>query len=109
MTFPFSSKTCVIPIFLPSNPLSTVCLFEGLCLNLDVNARRDVQFRQRIHRFGGRFEHINETLMSSNLKLFTRLFVHVGRAKDCVPLDTSGKRYRSFYPCARALGGLHDL
>src|SRR5437016_10867669 len=117
MMSPFSSKSCVIPIFFPIMPIMRLRSFQGgahpafrgiaaadavapgsdpdphsagaraaapsagprgpaSSLDLDVDARRDVELLQRFHGLARGPRDVDEPLVNADLELLARLLVH---------------------------------
>ena len=52
------------------------------CLDLYINTGRQIQFHQRVDRFGGWVEDVHKTLVCPDLELLTRLFINVRGSQD---------------------------
>src|SRR6476646_3402903 len=103
-TSPLSSKSCVIPTFLPRIPVTfaismvlrelyqlkltaerrRLLVFLAKSLDLDVHTRRQIELHQSIYSLLRRLENIEQTLVGANLKLLTRFLVHVRRTQHAV-------------------------
>src|SRR6266404_5912863 len=110
-TRPSSSNTCVMAIFRPISPSTTMPSAPFLLerLDFDFDARRQIELHQRVHRLRGRVEDVQEPLVGANLELLARLLVDVRRAVHGVLVDPRRERDRTGHPRARALGRRHDL
>src|SRR5688572_14499806 len=103
---PISPVTMSSPVQRP-NDLSPVVLAERL--DLDVDASRQVELHQRVHRLRRRLEDVDQPLVGADLELLARLLVDMRRAQHR-PLVLRGRqRDRSCEPGARALRCLDDL
>src|SRR5690606_2098125 len=114
-TRPASSKICVIPIFLPRIAL-------GISLHLlriehagarsqpdlDVDARREVEPHQGVHRLGRRVQDVDKTLVDAHLELLPGVLVNVRRTQHRKQRPLRRKWDRPRHPGAGALGRLHD-
>src|ERR1035438_6693691 len=137
-TSPFSSKTCVMPIFLPRIPvtamsssphhamlihrsagtlqrasnceLSTVrCQLFLKRLDLNIDAGRKIELHQRVHRLLRRFENVDQTLVRPNLEGLAGLLVHVRRTQHAVLVFDRWQGNRACHCCSGALGRLHNF
>src|SRR5688572_19103488 len=107
-----SSSICVMPSFLPSNPLvindplrsgecHTQCGRLGLThseFNFNIDAGSEIQLHEGVHRFRSRLHDIHQTLVRSDFKLLTRLFIRMRR-----PLN------RKFLNACRQRNWTHDF
>src|SRR5579863_9610239 len=97
---PFSRKICVMPTFLPSIALTIsrysalLRMFLAKCLDLDIDARRQIQLGQIFHRLRRRLEDVDQALVSANLKLLARLLVRMRRAQHGVFVFRRGQGNR---------------
>ena len=66
-----------------------------LDFNLDLNAGGKFDAHQRIHNFLGRFDDVDQSLVSAILELLTAILVLVHCAEDRDDLLLSGKRDRT--------------
>src|SRR6266511_4052566 len=73
---PAASKTRVIPSFLPINPVMALLDFD-----FHVDARREVELGQRVHRLRPRVEDVDQPLVRLQLELLTALLVDVRAAQ----------------------------
>src|SRR6185312_2812458 len=87
-------------------PTSNVQLFH---LDLHVDARRQIQLGQRVHRLGARIEDVDHALVCLELELFARLLVDVRRPEDRPPLRLRRQRNRAGHLRARLLRRPHDV
>src|ERR1700736_6280089 len=101
-TSPLSVKTFVMPSLRPM-----IC-FISLCLELNVDAGRQIQMHQRVHRLRRRLEDVDEALVRADLEMLAALLVHVRRTKHACALDLSRQRHRARDESACALGRLDD-
>src|SRR4051794_13472286 len=125
-TSPFSSYSCVIPIFLPKIPLTIVssphhppvadcrCYELFLCgliegLDLNIHACGKVELHQRIDRLLRGLEDVEQTLVGADLELLARLLVHVRAAQNAVLVLHRGQWNRPSDLSAGALCRFHDL
>src|SRR5437763_3629049 len=115
-----SSKTWVMPSLVPRIPL--ICLSDmglvtlrptwvQLCraqrlLDVDVDARRQINAHERVHRLGRRVENVDQTLVRAHLEVLARVLVLVWRADDAVDVLLGWQRHRPDDPSAGARHGL---
>src|SRR5690242_1399851 len=78
-------------------------------LDLDVDARRNVELLQRFHRLGTRSRDVDQALVDPDLELLTRLLVHVRAAEDRVDRLLRGQRHRARGQGTGATRRTHDL
>src|SRR5262245_40267304 len=78
-------------------------------LDLDVDARRQVQLHERVQRLLRRLEDVEQALVRANLELLARLLVHVRRAQHGELVDLGRQRHGAGDAGPGALGGVHDL
>src|ERR1039458_1441359 len=113
-----STKTLGAP---PGRPLGTAFLFLRLgweyCppaaritlssllkrLDLDIDASRQIELHQRIHRLLGRFENIDQPLVRADLEGLARLLVHVRRTQHAILVLDRRQGNRAGYRCSGAL------
>src|SRR5262245_21395330 len=81
----------------------------ALELDLDVDARRQIELHQRVHGLRRRIDDVGQPLVGAHLELLAALLVDVWRAVDGERLDLGRQRDRPAHLGARALGGIHDL
>lgn len=74
------------------NQIGTLPLWK-LQFDFNVHARRQIQAHERVNRFAARFQHINESFVRANFKLFARIFVNECAANDREFFDFSRQRY----------------
>src|SRR5208337_4357913 len=116
MSRPVSSKTWVMPVFLPISPIipqllalnaaASVCRMlakpgraftasqlrrRPLLLDLHVDAGGQLQLHERVHDIGRRIDDIDQALVRPHFELLPRFLVNVGRAKDRVLVDARGQ------------------
>src|SRR6266849_4465604 len=110
-TSPLSSKSCVIPTFLPKIPVTFAIAFALFAESFDLNihARRQVELHQRIHRLLRRLQNIEQTLVGADLELLTRFLVHVRRTQHAVLVFHRGQRNRARDLSASASSRVHNL
>src|ERR1700693_4384717 len=121
-TSPLSSKSCVIPTFLPRIPVTfaiSILLRELNQLKLTAERRRlfvflakgldlyvhtggQIEFHQSVHSLLRGLENIEQTLVGANLKLLARFLVHVRRTQHAVLVFHRGQwnRARNLRPSA---------
>src|SRR5579862_2584264 len=103
-TSPLSSKSCVIPTFLPRIPVTfaisillrelmqlrltaerrRLLVFFAKGLDLHIDARGQIEFHQGIYGLLRGFENIQQTFVGANLELFARFLVHVRGTQHAV-------------------------
>ena len=82
----------------------------ALCqFNLDVHAGSKVKLHQRIDRLRGRLHDVEHTLVSADLKLFTRFLVNVRTTIDREFLNTRRKRNRTANKSTRTTRRVGDI
>src|SRR4051795_13431497 len=97
-----SSKSCVMPSFLPTRPFMSK-------LDLDVDACREVEPHQRVDRLRGRRVDVDQALVRAHLEVLARVLV-LERAPDhAVDVLLGGQGHRAGDRRAGALRRLHDL
>src|SRR5262245_54238049 len=84
-------------------------MFLPESLDLDVDAGRQVQLHERVHRLRRGLEEVQQPLVRADLELLAALLVHVRRAQHGPAVLHRGERDRAGHPRTRALGGVHDL
>src|SRR5882762_1941677 len=96
-TSPLSSKSCVIPTFLPKIPVTFAISFAHLAqgFDLDIHACGQVEFHQRVDRLLRRLQNIEQTLVGANLELLARFLVHVRRTQHAILVLHGGQRNRA--------------
>src|SRR5579884_3416664 len=77
--------------------------------DLDVDAGREVELHQRIHRLRGRIDDVEKTLVRAHLELLPALLVDVRRAVHREFFDARRQRNGSADLRAGALGRIDDL
>src|SRR5829696_10342833 len=99
------SKTCVMPIFLPSSPAMT-----SDELDLDVDAGGQViEALERVHRLRGGLQDVDQTLVGPDLEVLARVLVLERRADHAVHVLLGGKGHGPGHRGSGAGGRLHDL
>src|SRR5947207_1510631 len=102
-----------MPSFLPINPslpsLPWAMPCPSLQLDLDVDARGEIELAERVDRLLRGLEDVEQPLVGSHLELLTGFLVDVRRAVDRESLDARRQRNRPGDPPARTLHGLDDL
>src|SRR3954447_11350431 len=110
----FASKTWVIPSFVPRTPWTVrpevgVVMSEFLKLDLDVDARREVESHERVDGLWRGVEDVDEALVRAHLEVLARVLVLVRRADDAVHVLLGRQRHRARDLSARAGHRLDDL
>src|SRR6476646_9596424 len=105
---PSSANTRVIPSLRPINPfvIAGIRLFD---LDLDIDPRREVELRQRVHRLRTGIVDVQEPLVRAQLELLPALLVDVRAPEHRPPLGLDRQRDRSRHLRAGLLGGAHDV
>ena len=80
-----------------------------LCFDLYLYTTGQIQFAKRINRAAGRSIDIQQTLVRSQLKLLTTLFVYVRRTQYGKNFATGRQRNRSCYHGTGATHRFYDL
>src|SRR5436309_12509481 len=120
---PSSANTWVIPTFLPMIPSIAISVHlgtgpAGSCvwaplfaerLDLDVDARGELELHERIDGLRRRLENVEQPLVRPHLELLARLLIDVRRAEDRVARYLRRQRDRSRHSRAGALGRVDDL
>src|SRR6185503_12321145 len=78
-------------------------------LDLDVDARRQVQLHEGVQRLLRRLEDVEQALVRTNFELLARLLVDVGRAQHGELVDLGRQRHGAGDAGPGALGGVDDL
>src|SRR5262245_45167999 len=78
-------------------------------LDLDVDARGEIELHQRIDRLRGWIDDVEEPLVRTHLELLAALLVDVRRAVHRELLDAGRQRDRAPHLCAGPLRGVDDL
>src|SRR5204863_6058972 len=78
-------------------------------LDLDVDAGRQVELHQRVHRLRRGLENVDQALVRPQLELLARLLVDVRRSQHRPLVLLGRERDRACQPCARAPCRVHDL
>src|SRR5580693_8507722 len=108
--WPASLKTWVMPSLVPRIPL--ICLPMSVSsseLDLDVDARGEVEPHQRVHRLRGRVEDVDQPLVRPHLEVLPRVLVLVRGADDAVHVLLGRQRHRAGHPRAGTRHGVDDL
>ena len=86
---------------------------QRLNFDSDIDARRQVQLLELVHRFGGRFDNINQPFVGALFERFLRFLIRMRRALNCKALDAGRQRdwpgntsAGSFYRIGDVTGGL---
>ena len=79
------------------------------CFNLDIYTSRQRQLVQSVDRLASWLNNVNQSLVSPNLKLLTRLFVDVRATQNSVALNSSWQRDWAMHYGAGPLGGIDDI
>src|SRR5215213_7987663 len=106
-TLLFSSNTCVMPSFVPRMPFLAIAL--DLLLNVDVDARRQIDAHQGVNGLGRRVENVDKALMCAHLEVLPRVLVLVRGPNDAVDVLLRRKRHRADHAGARPGDRLDDL
>src|SRR5690606_8383162 len=80
-----------------------------LQLDLDVDASRQVELHQRIHRLVCWIDDVHQALVRADLELVTARLVDVRRTQDVETLHARRQGHRTLDDGAGALGGVDDL
>ena len=83
--------------------------FYILKVDFDINTGRQFQVGQRIHRFVGRTQDVDQTLVGSGFKLLAAVFIFVNSPQNGYHLALCRQRDRAGYSGAGPLCGLYDL
>src|SRR4029077_2635546 len=78
-------------------------------LDLDVDAGRQVEAHQRVHRLRCRVEDVDQPLVRAHLEVLARVLVLVRRADDAVHVLLGWQRHRAGHPRAGTRHGVDDL
>src|SRR6478672_8957468 len=105
VTAPVSgSNTCVMPSFLPRMPLAM-----SLELDLDVDARREIEPHQLVDRLRRRAEDVDEALVRAHLEVLARVLVLERASDHAIDVLLRRQRDRPSDRRAAALRGVDDL
>src|SRR6059058_5659709 len=105
VTAPVSgSNTCVMPSFLPRMPLAM-----SLELDLDVDARREIEPHQLVDRLRRRAEDVDEALVRAHLEVLARVLVLERAADHAIDVLLGRQRDRPSDRRTAALRGVDDL
>src|ERR687897_2636579 len=97
-----SSKTCVMPSFLPTMPFISE-------FDLDVDAGREVEPHQRVDRLRRRAVDVDQPLVRPDLEVLPRVLVLERATDHGVDVPLRRQRNRPGDGCTGALNGLDDL
>ncbi len=89
--------------FLANQSVDHFCVLSSECLDLDIDAGRQIELHQRIHGLRCRLEDVEQPLVRPNLKLLTGLLVRVRRSKNRELVDDRRKWNRAGNTRSRAL------
>src|SRR5262249_11796717 len=95
-----------MPTFCVMTPVRTK---RSLKLDLDIDARREVELHQRIDGLRGGLDDVEQTLVGPDFELFAALLVDMRGTVDGETLDAGGQRDGTPHLRAGALGRVHDL
>src|SRR5450432_3236766 len=99
-----------MPSFSPSTPLIWfVMSSKALQLDLDVDARGEVETHERVDGLRGRIEDVDEPLVSAHLEMLAAVLVFVGRPDDAVDVLLRRQRHRASDLRTSASHRLDDL
>src|SRR5271168_1755249 len=101
-----------MPIFRATSPVRvgwTVVILRLLQLDLDIDARGEVELHQRVHRLGRRIHDVEKPLMGADLELLAALLVDMRTSQHRELFDPRRQRDRAANAGARALRGRDDL
>src|SRR4051812_26598838 len=89
----------------------SICMWVAfaLRLDLDVDARRQVQLHEGVQRLLRRLEDVEQALVRANFELLARLLVDVRRAQHGELVDLGRQRHGTSDAGPGALGGVDDL
>src|ERR1700712_2585041 len=107
----FSSQSWVMPSLVPSSPftLRSMVMCRTSELDLDVDARREVESHQRVDGLRRGVEDVDEPLVGAHLEVLPRVLVLVRRADDAVDVLLGRQRHGAGDASTRAGDGVHDL
>src|SRR5215469_3570399 len=91
-----SSKSCVMPSFLPTRPFISE-------LDLDVDAGRQVEPHERVDRLRGRRVDVDQALVRAHLEVLPRVLVLERRPDHAVDVLLGGQRHSTSKNGAGAL------
>src|SRR6185312_6218677 len=81
-TLLFSSNTCVMPSLVPKMPLRAI--FLGLLLDVDVDARRQIDAHQGVNGLRRGVEDVDKALVGTHFEMLPRVLVLMGRPDNAV-------------------------
>src|SRR5436305_9775452 len=96
-----SSKSCVIPSFLPTMPFMSE-------LDLDVDAGREVEPHERVDRLRRRRVDVDQPLVRAHLEVLARVLVLERRPDHAIHVLLGGQRHRTGDGGAGSLSRLDD-
>src|SRR5215831_15106219 len=108
---PSSPNTWVMPRFRPINPsfIAMAIPLDAMSeLDFDVDAARQVELHQRVHRLGRRVENVDEALVRAHLELLARRLVDVRGAEHRPPVDDRRQEHGAGHAGPRAPHRLDD-
>src|SRR3954468_12458383 len=93
----FSSQTWVMPSLVPSSPFTLRSKVMSLTseLDLDVDARRQVEPHERVDGLRREVEDVDEALVRAHLEVLAGVLVLVRRADDAVDVLLGRQRHRA--------------
>src|SRR5437868_12512542 len=97
-----SSKSCVIPSFLPTRPFISE-------LDLDVDAGREVEPHERVDRLRSRRVDVDQALVRAHLEVLPRVLVLERRADHAVDVLLGRQRHRTGDGGTGALSRVDDV
>src|SRR5919202_1768887 len=100
-----SSKTCVIPIFLPTIPFTDA---RPLQLDLDVDAGWKVEAHERVDRLRRRRMDVDQALVRSHLEVLARVLVLERAAQHRVAVVLGRQRHGTGDGRTASLRGVDD-
>src|SRR4051812_27799543 len=98
---------CWLPQVFPRS--STSAESAGLDLDLDVDARRQLDALQAVNGLGVRIDDVDEALVDAHLEVLARVLVDVRATDDRVAVLVGGQRNGTTDRCAGARDRLDDL
>src|SRR6185503_20229686 len=106
-----SSQSWVMPSLVPSSPFTfrSMVICRTSELNLDVDARREVEPHQRVDGLRRGVEDVDEPLVGAHLEVLARVLVLVRRADDAVHVLLGRQRHGPDDPGPGARHRLDDL
>src|SRR5512132_1381683 len=99
-----------MPSFSPRTPFISLAMIGASSeLDLDVDARRELESHERIDRLRRGVEDVDESLVRAHLEMLARVLVLVRRADDAIHVLLSGQRHRACDLRARPDHRVDDL